>query len=207
VLVASFDPAILRSTGLELLQSLWTHDISAELARDARSPEELLSQYRDHCWIVIIKPDNVLKVKTLIRRDAPDVDIQANQLINWLRSEFRERDARAQTKSRAIAGPADVPSLGGGLVDKSHEQQVRVLVAQTKSKKFNRQTVVEQAQVSASKLVQSFLDGPIAAIETTDQVMDYIRGTALSEPESWKKVEHDVGTTEKKVRVLHFCFW
>jgi eukaryotic translation initiation factor 2-alpha kinase 4 len=186
---------------LEILRALWAHDISAELASDARSPEEL--PQRDYCWLVIIKPDNMLKVKTLIRKDAPDADIQANQLISWLRAEFRERDARSQAKGRAILSPVDAPALGTtGATNEQREQQVRVLVAQTKSKKVNRQNVVEQAQVSASKLVQSFLDGPIAAIETTDQVMDLIRDTALSEPESWRKVEHTVGTSEKKVRIV-----
>jgi translation initiation factor 2-alpha kinase 4 len=196
VLVASFDPTILRSTGIQIIQMLWANDISAELARDARSPEELLSKHRDenYSWIVIVKQD-MLKVKSVGRRDAPDADIPARELLSWLRGEMRERDSRVVAKSRGVAHLQPEASASA---DKAHEQEVRVLVAQTKSKKFNRQTVVQQAQVTASKLVQSFLDGPIAAIETTDQVMDLIRGTALSEPESWRKVEHSVTTAEKK---------
>lgn len=184
---------------MELLQLLWAHDISAELARDARSPEDLLSKYRDdaYCWIVIIKQDAILKIKNMMRKDIPDADIPQSQLLSWLRNEIRERDSKAVVKLKA-------QTEASSAVERDHDQEVRVLVAQTKSKKFNRLTVVEQAQVSAASLVQSFLDGPIAAIETTDQVMDLIRQTRLSEQESWRKVEMSVTTAEKKyIREIH----
>jgi translation initiation factor 2-alpha kinase 4 len=209
VLVASFDPSVLRSSGIELLQALWAHGISAELARDARSPEDLLSSYRDesYSWIVIIKHD-MLKIKTMGRKDAPDVDIQPKELFNWLKSEIRDRETRSGTRFRGTAAVSHSESgsavAGGSGVGGDHEQDVHVLVAQTKSKKFNRRAVVEQAQASASRLVQSFLEGRIAAIETSDAVLDMINSTSLSDPESWRKVEQNVGTVEKKyVREIH----
>ncbi|KAK3953067.1 anticodon binding domain of tRNAs-domain-containing protein [Pseudoneurospora amorphoporcata] len=233
VLVASFDPEVLRSSGIELVQTLWAHCISAELARDARSPEDLLSKYRDesYSWIVIIKQDNMLKIKTMGRKDAPDADIPAKELLNWLKAEMREnRDALmrgtgggghhgggmssgAAVKFRGGGGGAGLSSFGNNSelnsslflgADGEREQEVHVLVAQTKSKKFNRRQVVEQAQTSAARLLQSFLDGPIAAIETSDNVMEMIRRTSLSDTESWRKVEHNVGTSEKKyVKEIH----
>ncbi|KAH6850740.1 anticodon binding domain of tRNAs-domain-containing protein [Chaetomium sp. MPI-CAGE-AT-0009] len=208
VLVASFDPSVLRSSGIELVQTLWAHGISAELARDARSPEDLLSSYRDesYSWIIIIKQDNQLKIKTMGRKDAPDADLSAKELLNWLKSEIRDRESRSGTRLRT----ANLPhSESGGALPTSAttehgQQEVHVLVAQTKSKKFNRHAVVEQAHASASRLVQTFLDGPVAAIETSDAVVDLIRGTSLSDPESWRRVEHGVGTAEKKyVREIH----
>ncbi len=79
------------------------------------------------------------------------------------------------------------------------EQDVRVLIAQTKSKKFNRHAVVGDAQAAAARLVSSFLEGLIAAIETTDALMDLIRtSTSLSDPDSWRKAEQLVGTSERK---------
>ncbi|KAK2058552.1 Serine/threonine-protein kinase, partial [Colletotrichum caudatum] len=203
VLVASFDAAALRSTGIEILQTLWSHNISAELAKDARSPEELLSRNRDegYSWIVIIKQDAILKVKTMDKKDTPDVDIPMAQLFSWLRGEIRERDSKSVAKLRSNAQLAET---SGAAAEAHQEQDVRVLTAQTRSKKFNRRTVVEQAQVSAASLVHSFLDGPILAVETTDQVMDLIRDTCLSDGESWRKVEHSVTTAEKKyVREIH----
>lgn len=213
VLVASFDPTVLRSSGIELLQTLWSHNISAELARDARSPEDLLSQHRDesYSWVIIIKQDNMLKIKSMGRKDVPDVDISARELLAWLKSEIRDRDSRSLTRSRA-GGASQSESGGTGnnsantinAADGESEQEVSVLVAQTKSKKFNRRAVVEQAQASAQRLVESFLEGPIAAIETTETVMDMLRDTSLSDAESWRRVEQNVTTAEKKyVREIH----
>lgn len=198
MLVASFDATILRSVGVNLVSTLWANDISAELAQDSRSPEDLLSKYREdhHSWVVIIKQDAVLKVKSMDRKDVSDTDIVSSQLISWLRGEIRERDQREGAHYRAK------PQRSVGQVDTNganeREQEVRVLVAGTKSKKSNRRGIVEQAQARAATLVQSFLDGPIAAIETTDQVMDLIRETKLSDPESWRKVTHSVPTAERR---------
>lgn len=200
--MASFDAALLRSFGVELLQLLWLHDISAEMAKDARSPEDLLSKHRDenYSWIVIIKQESMLKVKTMGRKDIQDVDIPASQLFSFLRGEIRERDSRALAKLRGT----NPQSEAGNSSEKDPEQEVKIHTAMTRSKKFNRRTVVEQAQSSAGSLVRSFLDGPILAIETTDQVMDLIKVTSLANPESWRQVEHEVTTSEKKyIREIH----
>ncbi|KID73409.1 Serine/threonine-protein kinase, GCN2, partial [Metarhizium brunneum ARSEF 3297] len=205
VLVASLDAAILRSTGIEVLQLLWDHDISAEMAKDARSPEDLLSKHRNenYTWIIVIKPEAMLKIKTMGRKDVQDVDIPLGQLMAWLRPELKERDSRALAKLRGNVSHGS-ESSGTHNSDRNQDQDVKVLVAGTKSKKFNRRTVMDQAQVSASNLMRSYLDGPILAIETTDQVMDLLRETRLSEHESWKSVEHAVTMTEKKyIRELH----
>jgi translation initiation factor 2-alpha kinase 4 len=198
VLVASHDPATLRSKGVEVVQQLWACDISAELAQDSRSPEDLLSRYREghHAWIVTIKQDSVMKIKSMDRKETPDADIPSTQLLTWLKSEIRERDQRDGTHQRArLQRYGSQPETSG---PSDREQEVRVLVAGTKSKKFNRRSIVEQAQGRAATLVQSFLDGPIAAIETTDHVMELIRGTRLSDAESWRSVTHAVPTAERR---------
>jgi len=201
-LIASFDPGILRSSGVELLQTLWALDISAEIAKDARSPEDLMAKHRDdhYSWIIIIKQDHMLKIKTMGRKDVPDADVPTTQLISWLRSEVRERDWRA-AKLRSTSGQSEAASSS----ESKHEQEVRVIVSQNKSKKFNRRTVVEQAQVKAAAVMESFLEGPILAVETFgDHVMELIQDTKLSDPESWRKVEHAVTTAEKKyVKEVH----
>jgi len=192
--VASFDAATLRSTALELLRTLRDNEISAELARNVQSPDDLVARTRDdpYSWVVIIKQD-MIKVKTLGKKDIPDVDMVQSQLLNWLKAEIRDRDTRPMIRYRS-----NIATEPSSAVEREREQDVRVLVAQTKSKKFNRQSVVQEAQLAASKLVNSFLDGPIAAIETTDQVMELIRGTSLSDPESWRNVDQSVTTSERK---------
>lgn len=206
VLVASFDPVIRRSTALEILRALQTNGISAELADEARSPDELIPDRPEEqpAWMIIVKADT-LKIKTFWR-NVPDEDLPARELLNWLRGEIRERDSNAKTAtSHRPRGGMAYSEGNNSLGDTSpfphsnqshHQQEVRVLTAQTKSKKFNRQTVVEQAQSSAARLVQGFLDGPIAAIETTDNVLNAIRGTSLSEADTWRRL--DVTNAEKK---------
>lgn len=203
ILIASFDGGMLRSSGVELLQTLWSQDISAELAKDSRSPEDLMQKHRDdnYSWIIILKPESMLKIKTLGRKDIADIDIPATQLQSWLRTELHKRDTRGSSRKSTAAVQSETAAAAA---EKEREQDVKVLVAQTRSKKFNRRTVVEQAQVSASNLVTSFLDGPILAVETSEQVMAMIGGTQLSDPESWRKVDHGVTTSEKKyVREIH----
>ena len=193
-MVASHDAAILRSTGIEVLQQLWQNDISAELAQDTEDARSREEKYREdhHSWVVIVKQDSVVKIKCAGK---PDTEIPLTQLVVFLRGEMRERDQREgnapRTKLLRHAGQAE----GGS---EQHEQDVRVLVAGTKSKKSNRRNIVEQAQGRAATLVQSFLDGPIAAIETTDHVLDLIRQTRLSDPDSWRKVAQSVTTSERK---------
>lgn len=138
----------------------------------------------------------MLKIKSMDRKDVADADIPLSQLLAWFRTEIRERSQREGVNHRVKVQRA--PSQPDQSHPADREQEVRVLVAGTKSKKSNRRNIVEQAQARAASLVQSFLDGPIAAIETTDHVMDLIRETSLSDPESWRKVTHSVPTAEKR---------
>jgi eukaryotic translation initiation factor 2-alpha kinase 4 len=139
-------------------------------------------------------------MKSMHNKDIPDADIPLTQLTSWLRGEIREREQRAGIRPHATQHASQHTT------ENHHhpEQDVHVLVAQTKSKKFNRRTVVEQAQVSAASLVQSFLEGPILAVETTDQVVEGIRETSLSDAESWRKLEQSVNNAERKyIRDVH----
>ena len=54
------------------------------------------------------------------------------------------------------------------------------------------------AQSKAQDLVQSFLDGPIAAIDVKDDMLDSIRDTRLSDPDSWRKVIQNAPVAERK---------
>jgi translation initiation factor 2-alpha kinase 4 len=145
--------------------------------------------------MVIIKQDSVTKIKNLGRKDIPDIDVPSTQVAPSIRAEIRERDQREGNSQRSrFQRHTSQPDTGAV----EHEQEVRTLLAGTKSKKWNRRTTAEQAQARAATLVHSFLDGPIAAIETSDHVMDLIRETRLSDPESWRKVTHSVPTAERR---------
>ncbi|KZF22607.1 Serine/threonine-protein kinase [Xylona heveae TC161] len=203
VLIASFDPAILRTDGIKLVQYLWHHEISAELAIDTRQPDELLSHYRDdkHSWIVIIKQDTggfserSLKVRSMVRKE--DTDIRKSDLMSYLRTEIRERDHREGTNERAKLLKYHNPQEAQPHSSEK-EGDVRVLMYSHKSKKSNRRNVIEAAQSRTHELVNSFLDGPILAIEIRDEFLDAIRDTRLSDPESWRRVIQSAPVAERK---------
>ena len=46
--------------------------------------------------------------------------------------------------------------------------------------------------------MNSFLEGPIAAIEIKDDVLDSIRDTRLSDPDSWRKLIQNAPVAERK---------
>lgn len=204
VLVAAFDEAVLRTAGLKILTELWANDISAELASNARTLEEIMSKHRDdnHSWLVIIKPDAVLggrpdlRVRTTATRE--DADVKAENLVSHLLSELRERDsAEGKSKAHQRRGPAHSSSDNAHNATKEHRQNVQVLTAQHRSKKSNKWNIVEAVQTRAQALLADYSNAPIAAVETRDEILELIRGARLSDPESWRRVVHSVPLNER----------
>jgi translation initiation factor 2-alpha kinase 4 len=177
---------------VRMLANLWAHDISAELAIDAGSPEELLTRYREdkHSWIIIIKHDRDLKVKNVASRT--DSDIKSENLISHLRSEIRERDHREGTAERnRLLERQPVAST-------ENRQNVQVLISQHRSKKSNKWNVVGEAQSRAQELLSEYATAPIAAVETRDEILDLIRGVHLSDPESWRRIVQGVQLSDRQ---------
>ncbi|KFZ24563.1 hypothetical protein V502_00948 [Pseudogymnoascus sp. VKM F-4520 (FW-2644)] len=198
VLVSSFDGQVLRSEGVSLMNELWRNQISAELAGDARSPEDLMSKYKDydHFWIVTIKQDSMVKIKTMGRKDVEDVDMAESQVVSWLRGQIRDRDHREGQNLNKMARRT---SHNDGPVGPHLKQQVHILTTGTKAKKAAlKNSIQAQAQVAAAKLVEGFLDGQVLAIETTDDVLFKIKETPLSDPDKWKQLAQSVGAAEKR---------
>ncbi|KAL9074515.1 MAG: hypothetical protein Q9157_004374 [Trypethelium eluteriae] len=202
VLVASFDSFVLRSTGVKLVSDLWAHDLSAELAIDTHSPEELSAYYRDdkHSWIIIIKHDASntgkpdLKVKSLVRKE--DTDIRSTELISFLRAEIRDRDYReGAPRSRQLLLRNTSQPETTSLSDK--RSNVQVLTSLHKSKKSNKWNIVEAAQSRAAELIQSYHDSAILAIECKDDYMELIRETRLSDPDTWRKAVQAVPVVDR----------
>jgi translation initiation factor 2-alpha kinase 4 len=83
-----------------------------------------------------------------------------------------------------ISGDGGSGGGGGG-----GAQNVRVLISQAKGKKHYRRNVVEAAQARVQELVHGLLlDAPIAAVNVRDDVLDAVRGTALADPDSWRRL-------------------
>jgi translation initiation factor 2-alpha kinase 4 len=127
---------------------LWASDISAELAVDATSLEELITRYRDgnHNWIVIAKQDSKergLKVRNIIRKE--EYDVRSAELVGWLRGEIRSRNQREGVMDypRLLRSPSH-PDAGASPNERAND--VRILVSQHRSKKTNRKNIVESGK-------------------------------------------------------------
>ncbi|CAG8141033.1 unnamed protein product [Penicillium nalgiovense] len=198
VLVASFDPTVLRTTGVKLIEELWSNNISAELAVDASSLEELLAKYKDsnHRCIVIAKQDSKergFKVRNLMRKE--EFDIRTAELVMWLRSEVQARHHREGTVDpRQSRQMSQQEALGF----QERTNDVRILIPQHRSKKTNRRNIVESALLSSREVAENARNGPVAAIDTRDEVLDAIRDTRLSDAESWRSVIQNAPLTERK---------
>jgi translation initiation factor 2-alpha kinase 4 len=199
-LVASFDSSVLRSTGVKMVADLISHGYTSELAIDAHSIEDLLRHYRDdrHSWVIVIKhgvatdkPD--LKVKSISKKE--DTDLRTGDLLNYLRNELRDREAREGSAAQRLTKGA-IPSNSASSTNS--KANVDVLIAQHRSKKSNKWSIVDAAQTRSAELLASFHNAPIAAIETKDEVMSLIRETRLSDPDGWRKAIQSLPLAERK---------
>ncbi|KAJ5906502.1 uncharacterized protein N7473_003418 [Penicillium subrubescens] len=198
VLVSSFDATVLRTMGVKIIEDLWANGISAELAVDASSLEELMAKYREHNhrWIVIAKQDSKergYKVRNLVRKE--EFDIRSSELVPWLRAEVQ---ARHQREGTSDPRQARQPGQQDALLSNEKANDVRILVPQHRSKKTNRRNIVESALLRSREVAENARNGPVAAIDTRDDVLDSIRDTRLSDPDSWRTVIQNAPLTERK---------
>jgi translation initiation factor 2-alpha kinase 4 len=195
-----FDANVLRSSGVKLVAELIAHGYTAELAVDAHSIDDILRHYRDdrHSWVIVVKhglaPDKPeLKVKSIAKKE--DTDLRTNDLLNYLRNELRDRESRegsaAQRLTRAVSATAPSSSTPA-------KNNVDVLIAQHRSKKSNKWSIVEAAQARSLELLTCFQSAPIAAIESKEEVMNSIRETRLSDPDSWRQAIQKMPIAERK---------
>jgi translation initiation factor 2-alpha kinase 4 len=206
-LVASFDPNVLRSTGVKMVADLISHGYAAELAVDAHSIEDILRHYRDdrHSWIIVIKhgvaPDKPeLKVKSIAKKE--DTDLRSSDLLGYLRNELRDREEREGSAAQRLIRAA--PTSSSNDTSTAAKSNVDVLIAQHRSKKTNKWSIVEAAQARSSDLLSGFQSAPIAAIESKEEIMNFIKETRLSDPESWRYVIQKVPLAERKyLQELH----
>ncbi|KAH7386818.1 kinase-like protein [Phaeosphaeria sp. MPI-PUGE-AT-0046c] len=208
-LVASFDSNVLRTMGVKLVAELIAHGYTAELAVDAHSIEDILRHYRDdrHSWVIIVKhgiaPEKPeLKVKSIAKKE--DTDLRTPDLLNYLRNELRDREAREGSAAQRLTKAIPLHTSSSPATSSPTKSTVDVLIAQHRSKKSNKWSIVEAAQSRSSELLSSFSSAPIAAIESKEEVMALLRETRLSDPDSWRTAIQKMPIAERKyLQELH----
>lgn len=201
VLIDSFDQGLLDSVGVDILHELWSNGISAELAEGdhATKAENTFAKSKGgkehHSWIVLIKSEDSMKIKTTDRKD--EIEVRISELTGQLRGEIRERDRlEGRTPRASMVHQSSQQDVNGPEVDR--EVDIKVLTSQNKGKKVNRKTIVEEAQQHKAEYLQNCADSPIVAIETKDDIFEGIIDTRLSDPESWKKFIQSAAPGERQ---------
>jgi translation initiation factor 2-alpha kinase 4 len=214
LVVASGGGESLQSAGVKILSTLWSHDISAELAQST-----VLET--DYSFIVTLKhaaSNNVKVASTDSSTDPNDVDIPISSLVSHLHQEFRERannhhhhHARSRINPPLLRSHSSQHGGGNSTGTKSSSQHprstnhnnnnnnnVHVLLARHGSKKSNKYHIVEAAQARwAEKLESLKSSASILAVETRDDVLDLIDKTILSDPETWRSAVQSVPLSER----------
>ncbi|CAZ82886.1 unnamed protein product [Tuber melanosporum] len=219
VLVASFCKTALRTQGIAILRELWANGISAELAGDASSPEQLINSYKGDgiSWIIIIKQgfgssldgDRCLKVKSLLRKE--DVELRVADMVPYLKNEIIEREKKE--RSSTISGSPGVlagmksltrhPSSGGEIPGRQAgddgDAGVRILASDRKGRKISKGNIISAAQRAASELLTNFFrDAPIAAIDVRDDILHAIKYAGLHDQEAWRKIIQGSPAVDRK---------
>ena len=218
VLIDSFDLGLLDSVGVDILHELWSNGISAELTEEDHSTnaENTFMKGKegkeDYSWVVLIKSEESLKVKTTSKKD--ETEVRLAELIGHLRSEIRERDrVEGRVPRASLLHQNSQQDANGSEADR--EVDIKVLTSQNKGKKVNRKTIVEEGKFSTipfpkidilivlaqqyrAEYLQSCAASPIVAIEIKDNIFDGIIDTRLSDPESWKKFIQSAAPGERQ---------
>ena len=205
VLVDSFDPDLLASLGIEVLNELWANDISAELAERDRSKSNdyirVNENKENYGWVVLIKSEDTFKVKNTPRKE--ETEVRLSELVSHVRSEIRERD-REEGRTTIAKTPLHPPSsqIEQSENANNREAEIKVVISQVKTKKVNRKTVVEEARSRAREWRTASQGYPIIAIEMKEYAFDALEKTNIQDPESWKKLVQDAPPNERQYLAL-----
>ena len=150
ILVDSFDHGLLNTVGVDILHELWCNGISAELAEGEHgtNAENTFAKTEnlkeDHSWVVLIKSEDSVKIKSTSRKD--EFEVRLADLTGHLRSEIRERDRLEGRAPRAsMLHQNSQQDINGPETDR--EVNIKVLTSQNKGKKVNRKTIVEEGEL------------------------------------------------------------
>ena len=149
VLIDSFDEGLLDLVGVDILHELWSNGISAELAEgdhglsDENKFVKTKDFKEDHSWVVLIKSEDSMKVKTTSRKD--EIEVRLSDLTGHLRSEIRERDRlEGRTPRPSTQHQSNQQDFSGPEADRDID--IKVLTSQNKGKKVNRKAIVEEGK-------------------------------------------------------------
>ncbi|KAI5291412.1 hypothetical protein KEM52_000175 [Ascosphaera acerosa] len=214
VLVASFDDSIRLSDGAAIVAHLWAAGISAELAGEANSLNELTKTYdeADHRCMVIVKHES-LKVVTMPEKDDFEMSKSKADLVERLRLILHQRhgghdgasksqDAPSQSQETPKERASQVLWIGGnaksrrGIKRADAEDQGMTNLCRLLAGLLVQLITADKYRFTAYHMSERFLDGalqaPITIVDVGPTTLEAVRSTRLSSQESWRSVMHSV---------------
>lgn len=177
-----------RIAGLRILSSLWANQISAELAVD----EGCLEKEDEYRFIVTLRHEASTTVRVRAPGDdANESDVPTTSLVSHVHQELREREGTKARHPTLMRQPSSHQEV-------EHKGHVQVLMAQHRSKKSNKYHIVSAAERQWAEKLDHWKNAPILAIETRDDVLELVRETRLSDPETWRRMVQSVQLNERQ---------
>ncbi|WPG97933.1 Serine/threonine-protein kinase [Acrodontium crateriforme] len=188
VLVVANGTESVRLAGIKILTSLWANDIRAELAPSTRA----IGDDTEHNFVVTIRHEGANTVRVVTTgADGEETDIPVISLVSHLQHEIRDRDGH-----KAARAPAFIRQTSHQ--DGERRGNVQVLMAQYRSKKSNKYTIVDAAQQRWHEKIDEWKNAPILAVETRDDVLELLRETRLGDTETWRRALQSVQLNERQ---------
>lgn len=176
VCVLAVGTEMVQMAGIKLVSSLWAGNINAELS--ITKPADI----NDYHFLVTVRHETSTTVKvSSTKPDAEEYDVPISNIVNYVQQELRDLESSKPRHPPALLRQPSHPDGG------EKKGNVQVLTASRGSKKVNKYQVVLDAQDAWARKLDTAKDGPILAVETRDDVLDFIQQTRLSDGESWRK--------------------
>jgi len=209
VLVDSADSNTLRDSGVRILHELWSNGISAELVSKSRFAEDDINRSHrndEFSWVVTLRYDSdaiescSIKVRNTAKKE--DTDVILPELVQFLKSEIRERNKLEQQADSKLPKMRKELSFGerAGPSGEMRDIDVRVLSPLQRSKKSSGRR--QNADISNTKVrdrIEGFMkDTPVISVEVSDEFLDSVRDIRLSDADAWKTLGQIAEIQDKK---------
>lgn len=194
VLLASWDQQTLQAQCLDIAAELWASNIRAELSNHYNSFEELAAAYKNEgqYTVIIVRQDSNavggigVRARTIGKQD--EEEIKSNELVAWLVGRIEEKQSAETDLSRGkLRREISVGDSSMAPPSDALQADVIVIAPKHKSKKTNRQNLVDDAKIAVRQKASEFVsEGPILAVEVTKEVLEGLRDTRVGHAEQWK---------------------
>lgn len=212
VLITSTQESIMKESGFKLLGELWAHDISCDWSLSSSQDDLSDKAMADGCyWVILLKQQNMAKgrktkkstfkpvrVKSII--DGKDIDLDYNELLQYLTNEIAERDSERnepihesnKKRDNSDQMQHDHSQIGEPIFNVDIDQRVIIVPNSAprgrKNNKKDKWELENDSKLAGANLMKGLANAPIVTVDLGDHTLDMILSMSLLTPlEEWLK--------------------